>query len=365
MSGQLGFWDIEERYALLSKAGDPLERLDEVVPWGVFRKPLAKALKRSDGSKGGRPPYPPLMMFKILVLQALYDLSDDQAEYVINDRLSFMRFIGIELGDKVPDAKTIWLFREHLTQARAVDNLFARFDKHLQKNGYLAMGGQIVDATLVAAPKQRNNDDEKRQIKEGKEACEVWPDQPAKAAQKDTDARWTVKFSKARQQEAKSGMAATGKQRDIAIPTFGYKDHISIDQRHGLIRTWKVTDAARYDGAQLPDLITRENTGSSVWADTAYRSKKNEAWLKKNGFVSHIHTKKPKGRDMSERAKAANTRRSKIRSFVEHPFARIKHVMGLTVRTIGIARATTKIGMANLAYNFQRMVWLNRQSAPG
>lgn len=359
MSGQRGFWDIEERYAFLSKAGDPLGRLDEVVPWDVFRKPLAKALKRSDGAKGGRPPYPPLMMFKILVLQALYDLSDDQAEYVINDRLSFMRFIGIELGDKVPDAKTIWLFREHLTQARAVDNLFARFDKHLQKNGYLAIGGQIVDATLVAAPKQRTNDDERRQIKEGKSANQIWPDDPNKAAQKDTDARWTVKYSKAKQK----GDGSTHKT-DIAIPTYGYKDHISIDRHHGLIRTFKVTDAARYDGAQLPDLITRENTGSSVWADTAYRSKKNEAWLEKRGFISHIHTKKPKGKPMSERAKEANTKRSKIRSFVEHPFARIKHIMGLTVRTIGIARATTKIGMANLAYNFQRMVWLNRQSAP-
>jgi len=361
MSGQRGFWDVDERYGLLSKAGDPLERLDEVVPWDVFRKPLAQALKRSDGAKGGRPPYRPLMMFKILVLQALYDLSDDRAEFVINDRLSFMRFIGVELGDKVPDAKTIWLFREHLTQARAVDNLFARFDKHLQKNGYLAMGGQIVDATLVPAPKQRNSDDEKRQIKEGKSADEIWPDEPNKAVQKDVHAHWTVKYSKAKQKEDGS---VTGKQRDIAIPAFGYKDHISIDRQHGLIRSWKVTDAVRYDGAQLCDLVCRPNTGSGVWADTAYRSKKNEAWLDKNGYFSHIHTKKPKGRPMNERAKAANTRRSKIRSFVEHPFARIKHVMGLSVRTIGINRATTKIGMANLVYNFQRLDWLNRRSAP-
>ncbi len=358
MSGQRGFWDVEERYALLSKAGDPLERLDAVVPWDVFRKPLAKALKRSNGAKGGRPAYPPLMMFKILVLQALYDLSDDQAEFVINDRLSFMRFIYVELGDKVPDAKTIWLFREHLTQARAVDNLFARFEKHLAKNGYLAIGGQIVDATIVAAPKQRNSDDEKRAIKEGKPADEIWPDEPNKAAQKDVSARWTVKYSKAKQRADGSTHKI-----DIAIPAFGYKDHIAIDRRYGLIRTWKVTDAARYDGAQLNDLVTRDNTGSSVWADTAYRSKKNEAWLAKNGFVSHIHTKKPKGRPMSDRARLANARRSKIRSFVEHPFARIKHVMGLAVRTIGIARATTKIGMANLAYNFQRLIWLNSRTA--
>lgn len=122
MRSQAGFWDIDERYARLSEAGDPLEKLNSVVPWSVFRKPLAKALKRSDGAKGGRPPFDPVLMFKILVLQSLYDLSDDQAEFVINDRLSFMRFLGLSLGDKVPDAKTIWLFREHLTQARAVEN---------------------------------------------------------------------------------------------------------------------------------------------------------------------------------------------------------------------------------------------------
>jgi IS5 family transposase len=360
MSGRRGFWDVEERYALLSAASDPPGRLDSVVPWNVFRKPLARALKRSDGAKGGRPPFPALMMFKILVLQALYDLSDDQAEYVINDRLSFMRFIGVELGDKVPDAKTIWLFREHLTKARAVDNLFARFDRHLRKNGYLAMGGQIVDATIVAAPRQRNTDGEKAAIKQGKSGTEIWPDEPHKAAQKDTDARWTVKYSKAKQKADGSPH-----KTDIAIPAFGYKDHIAIDRQHGLIRSWKVTDAARYDGAQLADLVARPNTGSSVWADTAYRSKKNEAWLAKNGYFSRIHTKKPKSRDMGERAKAANAKRSKIRSFVEHPFARIKHVMGLTIRTIGIARATTKIGIANLVYNFQRLAWLNSRIAPG
>ena len=125
MRGQPGFWDVDERYARLSEAGDPLEKLSAVVPWEVFRKPLAKALKRSDGSKGGRPPYDPVFMFKIMVLQALYTLSDDQAEFLLQDRLSFMRFLGVSLSDRVPDAKTIWLFREHLAQAGAVENLFA------------------------------------------------------------------------------------------------------------------------------------------------------------------------------------------------------------------------------------------------
>jgi hypothetical protein len=142
MQGQAGFWDIAERYVRLSEAGDPLVKLDAAVAWALFRKPLAKALQRSDGATGGRPPYDPVMMFKIMVLQALYSLSDDQAEFQIQDRLSFMRFLGLGLGDRVPDAKTVWLFREHLTQARAVEALFARFDRRLARAGYLAIAAR-------------------------------------------------------------------------------------------------------------------------------------------------------------------------------------------------------------------------------
>ncbi|MFD1981849.1 IS5 family transposase [Mesorhizobium newzealandense] len=358
MRGQAGFWDIDERYARLSEAGDPLEKLNAVVPWEVFRKPLAKVLKRSDGARGGRPAYDPVMMFKIMVLQALYGLSDDQAEFQIQDRLSFMRFLGLGLGDRVPDAKMIWLFREHLTQACAVENLFARFDKHLAKAGYLAMGGQIVDATIVAAPKQRNTDAEKADIKAGK-VPDAWKEKPAKLRQKDRDARWTVKFSKAK--VAEEGKA---QQRDIAIPAFGYKNHAAIDRRHGFIRGWNVTSASAYDGAQLRNVLNRANTGSTVWADTAYRSKKNEEWLDRNGYVSEIHHKKPKGRPMSEATSRANGRRSKTRAFVEHVFARQKAQMKLFIRTIGIARARTKIGMTNLAYNLMRYVWHQGRTAP-
>ena len=358
MRGQPGFWDVDERYARLSAAGDPLERLNSVVPWDVFRKPLAKALKRSDGAKGGRPPYDPVLMFKVLVLQALYNLSDDQAEFMIQDRLSFMRFLGLALSDLVPDAKTIWLFREHLAEARAVENLFARFDKHLAKAGYLAMGGQIVDATIVAAPKQRNSEAEKADIKADKIPQE-WKNKPAKLRQKDRDARWTVKFSKAKVDEQ-----GQTKQRDIAVPAFGYKNHAAIDRRHGFIRGWSVTSASAWDGAQLANVVVKGNTGSTVWADTAYRSKKNEAWLARNGFASDIHHKKPKGRPMSEAMSRANGRRSKVRAAVEHVFARQKGTMGLFVRTIGIVRARAKIGMANLVYNLTRYVWHQGRTVP-
>ena len=220
------------------------------------------------------------------------------------------------------------------------------------------MGGQIVDATIVAAPKQRNSDAEKADIKAGK-VPEEWQKKPAKLRQKDRDARWTVKFSKAKTDED-----GKQQQRDIAVPAFGYKNHASIDRRHGFIRGWNVTSASAYDGAQLSNVLDRNNTGSKVWGDTAYRSKKNEAWLEKNGYVSDIHQKKPKGRPMSEATSRANGRRSKIRAFVEHVFAPQKSRMGLFVRSIGIGRAGTKIGMANLAYNLPRFVWHQGRTAP-
>ena len=281
MDRQPGFFDLDYRYEQLSKSGDPLERLLEVVNFEAFRYRLEKAIKRSAGSKGGRPPYDLVLMFKILVLQTLYTLSDEQTEFMIRDRLSFMRFLGLGMKDPVPDATTIWLFREHLTQAEAMDKLFARFDKVLTEKGYLAMSGQIMDASIVAAPKQRNTDGEKQAIKEGR-IPEGWEDKPAKRRQKDVDARWTVKFSKAKPR------ADDRPRRDLAIPAFGYKNHISTDKRHGLIRKWTVTDAAAHDGARLPELLDKNNTASNVWADTAYRSKKNETHMAKNGFVSQV-----------------------------------------------------------------------------
>ncbi|MCJ8336147.1 MAG: IS5 family transposase [Epibacterium sp.] len=360
MPGQLGFFDLEDRYAQLSKAGDPLEKLASVVDFEPFRYRLLKALKRSDGAKGGRPPYDPILMFKILILQALYGMSDDQAEFQIRDRLTFIRFLGLGPGDAVPDAKTIWLFREHLTRAGAVETLFARFDTLLRDKGYLAMSGQILDASLIPALRQHLDDGEKAAIKDGESAAEIWPDQPAKAAQKDVDARWTVKHSRAKP-------VAEGEKAkpDIAIPVFGYKNHIGIDRRYGLIRTWLVSDAAAHDGARLREgLVDSSNFASDVWADTAYRSGENERYLKAIGKVSRIHRKKPKGKPLPRRTARANAAKSAVRSRVEHVFAEQKARMKLVVRTIGIARARTKIGLANLAYNMKRLVWLQGSTAP-
>jgi IS5 family transposase len=354
--GAPGFFDFDERMAELS-AKDDLERVKALVDFEIFRPTLETAVPRADRSKGGRPPFDHVLMFKVLMLQAMHSLSDERCEYLIKDRLSFMRFLGLGLADAVPDANTIWTFREALKKAGAIDGLFRRFDEALRVSGFLAMSGQIVDATIVAAPKQRTTIEEKKAIKEGR-IPEAWKDKPAKLAQKDRDARWTIKYTKAKPREDGSTPPV-----DLAIPAFGYKNHVAIDRAFGLIRNWMATHAAAHDGARLEQVLDRGNTASEVWADTAYRSAKNEAMLARRGLLSRIHRKKPNGKPMPERTRLANAAKSKVRSAVEHVFAHQKGRMALFVRTIGMARARVKIGLANLAYNMRRFVWLRTKHA--
>ena len=355
MRDQLGFFDVDDRLKRLSDLGDRLEAFRAAVDFELFRAELNVALGYSNGSEGGRPPFDPVMMFKILVIQATNNLSDERAEFLINDRLSFMRFLGLGLAERVPDARTIWVFREKLTKAGAIKTLFERFDATLRQTGYIAMSGQIVDASLIAAPRQHNSEDQKQAIKGGR-IPKDWKDKPAKLRQKDRDARWTVKFTKAKPRDDGSMPPV-----DLAIPLFGYQNHVSIDRGFGFIRRWTATDAAAYEGRRLREgLLDKSNTASGVWADTAYRSAANEAFLIRNGFVSHIHRKKPKGRIMPEATRRANNAKSTIRSRIEHVFAEQKERMDLFIRTVGIARATTKIGLANLVYNIKRLIFLRR-----
>src|SRR5437868_14127431 len=220
MGAQPGFFDVDHRMKRLSDLGDQLEAFGSAVDFEIFRGDLVLALAYSENGQGGRPPFDPVMMFKILVVQAHNNLSDERTEFLINDRLSFMRFLGLGLGDRVPDSRTIWAFRELLVRANAIERLFSRFDRAVRAAGYIPMSGQIVDASLVAAPKQRNSEEEKQAIKAGRIPDE-WKDKPAKLRQKDRDARWTVKYTKAKPKEDVSLTAV-----DLSIPLFGYQNHI-------------------------------------------------------------------------------------------------------------------------------------------
>lgn len=338
--GQPGFFDLEDCYAELSRNGDPLEGLNEAVPWEAFRYRLNKALKRAEKNPaGGRPPFDCVLMFKVLVLQSLYNLSDDQTEYQIRDRLSFRRFLGLAMDGRVPDAKTVWLFRETLVNAGAVEKLFALFNRHLEEKGLRAMGGQIIDASFVHVPIQRNDRDENDALKAG-EIPEDWLENPSKLRQKDTDARWTKKNE---------------------VSHYGYKNHVNTDRRFKLIRKYDVTSAEKHDSTAFDAVFDPDNTSSDLWADSAYRSAEREAELKERMIRSHIHHKGYRNRPLSKHKQEVNKRRSSVRARVEHVFGHQKNSMGGTmVRTIGIARAKTKIGLKNLAYNMQRFVFLIR-----
>ena len=339
---QMGFFDLSDRYASLDAKKDPLIEINAVVPWDEFRPLLERIWRKPDAAKksrAGRKPMDVVLMFKALVLSALYNLSDDQIEYQVRDRLSFMRFLGLGLGDRVPDAKTVWLYREALAKAGMVDELFAQFDGYLARRGYIARGGQILDASIVPVPHNHNKRAENASIK-ADETPEGWADKPAKRSQKDVDARWTKKHGKSH---------------------YGYKNHVNVDRKHKLIRRYHVTDAAVHDSQAVDQLLTRGNTGSGVWADAAYRSTEIEATLKARKLTSHIHRKGQRGKPLTQQAQKSNRAKSTVRVRVEHIFGAQANDMGGTlVRTIGLVRAKAKIGMKNLAYNMRRLGQLGR-----
>src|SRR3954449_8643277 len=338
--GQLGFFDLDARYRGLDAKKDPLVVLNAVVPWEDFRAQVSVVWRKPDEerkSAAGRKPWDEVIIFKTLVLQALYNLSDDQLEYQIRDRLSFMRFLGLGLADRGPDATTVWLYREKLAQAGLVAALFDAFDAHLKSRGYRAMGGPIVDASIVSAPVQRNSRAENTAIKDGHPPV-AWT--PNRTAQKDIDARWTKKHGKS---------------------YFGYKNHVSIDRKHKLMRRYTVTNAAVHDSQTLDAILDPHNTASDVWADTAYRSKESEERLAEKGLRSRIHRRASRGKPLSQRAQEANRARSKVRSRVEHVFGHQHTSMGgKIVRTIGLVRAKEKIALRNLVYNISRLAFLER-----
>lgn len=337
-----GLFDLETRFAKLDKNTDPLARLSEMIDWEQFRPTLERLLDKPRKSNAGAKGYDRVLLFKGLILQSLYNLSDDQLEYQILDRLSFSRFLGIDLGKKVPDATTFRLLREELAAAGLDRVLFEQFDAFLRDNGFAARKGQIIDASIVQAPRQRNSREENQQIKDG-DADEVRKDwSKSKSAQKDTDARWTKKHSKT---------------------YFGYKNHVQVDVKNKLIRDYQVTDASVHDSQVLVELLDPENTSADVYADSAYRSKTSLKLLDRLWYREHLQRKASRNKPLTKREQQGNRTRSKTRCRVEHIFGVQAMKMGDTiVRVIGLVRATCKIALRNLAYNLDRYAMLRQAS---
>jgi len=348
---QPGFFDVETRTAKLTEMGDPLVGLNAQISWEAFRPDLQRIHTKARKNNAGAKPHDVILMFKILLLQQLHNLSDDRIEYQIRDRLSFMRFLGLQLESKVPDAKTVWLFRERLKELNLMEVLFQRFHQQLAQQGYVARAGQMIDATFVEAPRQRNTREENALIKENAIPFEWGKDDKAhqhKLAQKDIDARWTKKNNEAH---------------------YGFKNHINADQTHKLIQSYTVTNAAVHDSQALDDLLDTQADANGdkrpVYADSAYRSKEREADLAEQNITSHICEKGSRGHPLNEEQKAANHQKSKVRSRVEHIFGAQAQMGGHWVRTIGLLRAKIKIGMMNLVYNMMRLVQLIRLNGRG
>jgi len=332
-----GFWDQDIRLSKLSHLGDPLEKLDKGVDFEMFRFLLEERLIKEPQGKGGRPPYDYVMMFKIMILQRYYNLSDDQAEYQINDRMSFMRFLNLSIADDIPDSKTVWHFREQLTDLGLVEELFALFLKELERLNLIVNEGKIIDASFVEVPRQRNSRDENAHIKEGV-IPERFEANPHVKSQKDVDARWTKKNN---------------------VNYFGYKNHAKQDAGSKIVVGYMVTDASVHDSQVTEALLDEKDKGEDFYADSAYSGAPQEKIIEGKEMNNKVCEKGARNRPLTDEQKANNREKSRVRSRVEHIFGFMEMSMnGMYIHSIGLKRATAMIGLMNLTYNMYRKIQL-------
>ncbi|NJM55165.1 MAG: IS5 family transposase [Verrucomicrobiae bacterium] len=332
-----GLFDRAERLEDLRALGDPLARLDEVVDWTLFAPVLAQAETDKDHDLGGRPLLPPLLLFKALVIQSLYGLSDAQMQFQITDRKSFQRFLGLSDADSAPDEKTLWAFRDQLRKLQLQDQLFEAFGQHLQGRGLIARQGQMIDATFIEVPRQRNSRPENEKLKAG-EVPAAWEKEPAKLRQKDTDARWTQK----RKQNF-----------------YGYKNHLNVDTRSKLITRYEVTPASVHDSQALEALVRPGDP--QTFADSAYQTPACQEVMDKCGIQARFILPARRNRPLGRQQKRINRARSRIRCRIEHVFGMMAMGIKSTFnRCIGLARNRASIALLNLTYNLVRMEQIHR-----
>jgi IS5 family transposase len=330
-----GFFDQDIRLTKLSELGDPLEKLNTHIDFEIFRDLLETNLSKIAKGKGGRKPYDYVLMFKILILQRYYNVSDDQIEYQINDRMSFMRFLNLTIADDIPDSKTVWNFREQLIDFKLVDELFGLFLKELEQLNLIINEGKIIDASFIEVPKQRNSRAENAEIKAGK-TPESFDENSNKKSQKDLDARWTKKNN---------------------ISYYGYKNHVKVDAKSKLIVKYEVTDASVHDSQVLENLLDEKDADEDFLGDSAYSGKKQRDIISQKGMNDKTCQKGYKNNPLTEQEIATNREKSRVRSRVEHVFGFMEGSMnGMNLHTIGIKRAEGLVGLMNLTYNMFRKI---------
>jgi len=318
-----------------------LSMIDEYVNISAIAKRIEDTIdpgRSSSRTKRGRQAYPTDVMVRMIILQQLHNLSDEQCEYQCLDRLSFSRFIGVRFGDPVPDAKTLWRFREQLNKHDMGPVIFEEIEKQAQQHGYIPRGGQIIDGSFVKAPIQRNSKEENEKIKAG-EVPDTWSDNKKK--QKDVDARWAKKGSKS---------------------YYGYKMSGQIDNKHKLLRRVHVSAANEHDSQHLEHVLDKSNTSNAVYADSAYAGKEQLELIRKEGLTPKINSKGQRNKPLTERQKKRNKTLSKVRSRVEHVFADMNSMGGKFIRCIGLSRAKLALNMKAACYNIRRLCFLKNST---
>lgn len=314
-AGQFSFVDALAPHVAGGGSGR-LDRLDGLVKWYRFEKLLAPLR----GGGAGRPAYPPVQMFKVLLLQSLYGLSDAEMEEALGDRLSFRRFAGLALTDAVPDHSTICRFRNLLVERALLEKLFAELDRQLEKAGVILKRGTMLDATVIETSAARPPMGE--------------------TSSSDPDARFT-------RHQGKAGSS------------FGYKAHVGVDEGSGLIRS-VVTTPANVNDTVPADLLIRGDE-EAVLADGAYHTHAREAALKAAGIKPRLIRRPNKHHpELPARLKRYNKLISRRRAPVETTFATLKRRMGLNViRYKGLAKATGQVLIAAMAFNLRRWAALS------
>jgi IS5 family transposase len=323
----------DRRAEKVDALGDPLRKIEAVVDFSALAQAVERVAPRPEQPKGGRPPYPTEVMVRILVVKRLHGLSDEQTEFQLLDRRSFQRFCGLEHSLNIPDRTTIWNFENRLGVV-GVEALFTELDRQIRAHGLEARAGQIVDATLVPAPKQHFTREEKAILEQGAMPAD-W--KPAKRRQKDLDASWTKKHGKS---------------------YHGYKFTVSVDNKHKCVRRWMADTARVHDSQHLEAVLDDWNTSAEIYADKGYVGAEREERLREQGFRPHIQRKGRPGVPLSARQEGRNRRIAKVRARVEHIFAAVSQWGGKRIRTIGQARATFAMGMMVIVYNMRRLAFI-------
>jgi len=333
------FSALEHEQAVAAKTTGIL-KLRELIPWESFRALLEEltGYAKRDWSKGGKPPFDPVLMFKVLVLQKFHGLSDDATEEQIFDRTSFKNFLGLRIGDDIPDAKTLWDFKARIEAEgrEGSRQLFEAFYQILENKGLMAREGSIVDASFVEAPRQRNDRDENQRIKQG-ERPEEFDQNPHVGRQKDSEARWTKKHHEVH---------------------YGWKNHVKADLKTKLIINSVTTAASVHDSQVFKELL--DNKDRAVLGDCAYHSEEHEAYLLELNAQEFLMRKATRHYPLSQQEQRTNHTISRMRVRVEHIFARMAQMGADLCRSIGLKRATQHNHLSNLVYNMDRYAFLAR-----